>query len=141
MFIIAIPVLNEDITTKITSTGGAEIEVTFSTMLEDNEVEFTKNGQTLLNSNKYSSASRSVFFVTRSGDMHPKGARLISRKATHTLIINDLEEADFGPYKVIIRNFAGVAEGSLILRRPPGNRVIHLYMLNTNTPCMIFTEL
>ena len=45
---------------------------------------------------------------------------LLTHAETHTLFINDLEAADFGAYKVKVKNAAGTAESLVNLRRAPG---------------------
>ena len=110
-YFIASPVLNEDIKTRITSSG-AEIKVTFLTMLENNSVEFTKNGQKLLNNAKYTSFRNHEETFGHSG--------LLVHKVTVTLMVNDLVETDFGYYRVTVWNQAGTGDGEVTLNRPPG---------------------
>ena len=110
-YFIASPVLNEDIKTSITSSG-AEIKMIFLTMLENNSVEFTKNGQKLLNNAKYTTSQTQEDPVGHSG--------LLVHKVTLTLIVNELVETDFDYYRVTVWNQAGTGDGGVMLNRPPG---------------------
>ena len=88
-------------------------------MLEHNEVEFTKNGQKLLNSNKYRSFQNDEDTFS--------GRGLLVHTKTYTLIVNNLVETDFDYYRVRILNQAGTGDGEVFLDRPPGTVYIGSY--------------